>query len=87
MRLLLALGLLLFARPAQAAEADVIVYGATPGGFCAAIAAAREGAKVVLLEPTAHVGGVNTLTVTNQDTRGFAIVDAFQLLPAAAPAK
>ena len=60
MRLLLALGLLLLARPAQAAEADVIVYGATPGGFCAAIAAAREGAKVVLLEPTAHVGGVNT---------------------------
>ena len=59
MRLLLALGLLL-ARPALAAEADVIVYGATPGGFCAAIAAAREGAKVVLLEPTAHVGGVNT---------------------------
>ncbi len=59
MRLLLALGLLL-ARPALAVEADVIVYGATPGGFCAAIAAAREGAKVVLLEPTAHVGGVNT---------------------------
>ena len=60
MRLLLALGLLLLARPVQAAEADVIVYGATPGGFCAAIAAAREGAKVVLIEPSAHVGGVNT---------------------------
>jgi hypothetical protein len=60
MRLLLALGLLLLTRPARAAEADVIVYGATPGGFCAAIAAAREGAKVVLLEPSAHVGGVNT---------------------------
>ena len=47
---------------AQAAttEADVIVYGSTPGGFCAAIAAAREGASVILLEPTAHVGGVNT---------------------------
>jgi flavin-dependent dehydrogenase len=43
-----------------ATEADVIVYGATPGGFCAAIAAAREGAAVILLEPTAHVGGVNT---------------------------
>jgi hypothetical protein len=41
-------------------EADVIVYGATPGGFCAAIAAAREGASVILLEPTDHVGGVNT---------------------------
>ena len=60
MRLLLAFGLLLLARPARAAEAEVIVYGATPGGFCAAIAAAREGASVVLLEPTAHVGGVNT---------------------------
>ncbi len=40
--------------------ADVIVYGATPGGFCAAIAAAREGASVILLEPTDHVGGMNT---------------------------
>lgn len=39
---------------------DVAVYGATPAGFCAAIAAAREGAQVVLLEPTAHIGGVNT---------------------------
>ena len=60
MRLLLALGLLLLVRPMRAEEADVIVYGATPGGFCAAIAAAREGAKVLLLEPSAHVGGVNT---------------------------
>src|SRR4051812_23419393 len=41
-------------------EADVVVYGATPGGFCAAIAAAREGASVILLEPGAHIGGVNT---------------------------
>ena len=40
--------------------ADVIVYGSTPGGYCAAIAAAREGASVILLEPTAHVGGMNT---------------------------
>ena len=41
-------------------SADVIVYGSTPGGFCAAIAAAREGASVILLEPTDHVGGMNT---------------------------
>ena len=41
-------------------ECDVLVYGATPGGFCAAIAAAREGAAVILLEPTRHVGGLNT---------------------------
>ena len=60
MRLLLSLGLLLALPVTKAAEADVIVYGATPGGFCAAIAAAREGSKVLLLEPSAHVGGVNT---------------------------
>lgn len=43
-----------------AAQTDVVVYGSTPGGFCAAIAAAREGASVILLEPTDHVGGLNT---------------------------
>lgn len=41
-------------------RADVIVYGSTPGGCCAAIAAAREGASVILLEPTKHIGGMNT---------------------------
>lgn len=41
-------------------RADVIVYGATPGGVCAAIAASREKATVILLEPTEHVGGLNT---------------------------
>ena len=58
----LALSVLLMARVAtlQAAESDVLVYGSTPGGFCAAIAAAREGTSVILLEPTAHVGGMNT---------------------------
>jgi hypothetical protein len=57
-----------------ATEADVIVYGATPGGVCAAIAAAREGASVILLEPTQHVGGVNTgglcFSDSNQTVRG-----------------
>ena len=51
---------LVVASSLAAAESDVIVYGATPGGFCAAIAAAREGSSVILLEPTGHVGGVNT---------------------------
>ena len=59
-RILLTLGLLQLTRLLSAAEADVIVYGATPGGFCAAIAAAREGAKVTLLEPTGHIGGLST---------------------------
>jgi hypothetical protein len=41
-------------------RAGVVVFGATPAGVCAAVGAAREGARVSLVEPTAHVGGVNT---------------------------
>jgi flavin-dependent dehydrogenase len=41
-------------------HADVCVYGGTPGGITAAISAAREGASVVLLEQTKHVGGLST---------------------------
>ena len=48
--------------------ADVIVYGSTPGGFCAAIAAAREGAAVILLEPTDHVGGLSTGGLSHCDS-------------------
>lgn len=44
----------------DATTADVIVYGGTPGGVMAAIAAARDGASVVLLEQTRHVGGMST---------------------------
>lgn len=49
-------------------HADVIVYGSTPGGFCAAIAAAREGASVILLEPTDHVGAMNTGGLSHCDS-------------------
>lgn len=42
------------------ASFDVVVYGGTPGGVIAAVAAAREGAKVILIEQTKHVGGLNT---------------------------
>ena len=53
-------------------SADVIVYGSTPGGFCAAIAAAREGASVILLEPTQHVGGLSTGGLSHCDSNQMA---------------
>ena len=53
---------------ADATSTDVIVYGSTPGGFCAAIAAAREGASVILLEPTDHVGAMNTGGLSHCDS-------------------
>jgi hypothetical protein len=51
--------LLLSKSETQAAgDADVVVYGATASGVMAAVAAAKQGANVVLLEPRNHVGGM-----------------------------
>jgi NADPH-dependent 2,4-dienoyl-CoA reductase/sulfur reductase-like enzyme len=66
--LILILLLAISQRGIAATEADVIVYGSTPGGFCAAIAAAREGASVILLEPTDHVGAMNTGGLSHCDS-------------------
>jgi len=54
--------------PPQDRAPDVLVYGSTPGGVCAAIAAAREGATVLLLEPTDHVGGLSTGGLSHCDS-------------------
>ena len=41
-------------------EADVVVVGGGPGGHSAAIAAARNGARTVLVERYGHLGGMST---------------------------
>ncbi|MDO8544949.1 MAG: FAD-dependent oxidoreductase [Opitutaceae bacterium] len=48
---------------------DICIYGATPGGVAAAVAAARSGATVLLLEESAHVGGIVSGGLTNTDIR------------------
>jgi hypothetical protein len=53
---------------AQAETCDVAVYGGVPCGVAAAIAAAREGADVILIEPTRHVGGLNTSGICTAET-------------------
>jgi hypothetical protein len=74
LKVIVCVGILLFATLNSAAfcfsqdSADVIVYGSTPGGFCAAIAAAREGATVILLEPTEHIGGLSTGGLSHCDS-------------------
>ncbi len=40
------------------AETDVLVVGGGPAGLCAAIAAARSGARVILTERYPHLGGL-----------------------------
>jgi len=47
---------------------DVVVYGGTPGGIAAALAAKRDGASVLLLEQKRHVGGLSTSGLTNAET-------------------
>ena len=42
----------------ESRKADVVVYGGTAGGVIAAIAVAREGKQVILVEPARHVGGM-----------------------------
>ncbi|MDF1605767.1 FAD-dependent oxidoreductase [Nocardioides sp. YIM 152315] len=44
----------------MSSSAEVVVHGATSAGVCAAVAAARAGASVVLLEPGRHVGGMTS---------------------------
>lgn len=48
----------LAANPDAPQGRDVVVYGATPGGISAAVAAARERSDVLVVEPTRHVGGL-----------------------------
>jgi hypothetical protein len=43
---------------AAAQQYDVVVYGGTASGVMAAVAAAREGMKVALVEPKRHIGGL-----------------------------
>jgi hypothetical protein len=73
-RLLSVLALCFLALPCRAAErsADVVVYGGTASGIVAAVAAAREGKSVLLLEPGKHLGGMVTggLGATDVGNRG-----------------
>ncbi|HWS51762.1 MAG TPA: FAD-dependent oxidoreductase, partial [Microbacterium sp.] len=41
-------------------DADVAVYAATASGVCAAVSAARCGARVVVIEPGRHIGGMTS---------------------------
>ncbi|TNJ62787.1 FAD-dependent oxidoreductase [Paenibacillus hemerocallicola] len=50
-------------------QADLIVYGGTPAGIGAAIAAARRGKRVLMVEPSAFIGGLMTSGLGETDIR------------------
>jgi len=53
---------------AELKEADIIVYSGMPCGIAASISATRGGAKVILVEPTRHVGGLSTSGLNTAET-------------------
>ncbi len=73
----LLLSLLLSLSPIHAEEYGVLIYGATPGGIAAALAAAEDGESVLLVEPTGQVGGLMTNGLTHADFRTFEGITGF----------
>lgn len=65
----------------EVVNANVVVYGSTPAGIAAAVAAARAGHTAVVLEPTPFVGGMMSggLTKTDIGPRGHEIIGGFAL--------
>lgn len=52
-------------------QANVLIYGATPAGIAAALAAASDGQSVLLAEPTPRIGGLVTCGLSHTDFRTF----------------
>jgi FAD dependent oxidoreductase len=76
--LILALAPLLLAA-APPPTYDLAVYGATASGAVTAIAAAREGLKVVLIEPGHHVGGMATGGLSRTDVGKREVIGGYAL--------
>jgi len=64
---LLGSGLPLSAWAKPASKADVCVYGGTASGVMAAVAAAREGCRVLIIESSRWLGGMTGGGLSNID--------------------
>lgn len=56
-------------------QSDVLVYGATPAGISAAMAAADGDCDVLLIEPTAQIGGMTTHGLSHSDFHSFEAIN------------
>ena len=63
----------------QDRDYDVVVYGATAGGTVAAIAAAGEGADVLLVEPGRNLGGMVTGGLSHNDYGDRSVIGGMAL--------
>ena len=53
---------------AKAEDFDVVVYGGVPAGIASSIKAANEGHRVLLIEPTGHVGGLSASGINTAES-------------------
>lgn len=53
---------------AEADTFDVVVYSGVPCGIASALAAARGGAQVLLIEPEKHIGGLSTSGINTAES-------------------
>lgn len=58
---------------------DIVVYGGTASGVMAAYAAGKEGAKVAILEPKQHIGGMVTGGLSATDIGRRAVIGGYPL--------
>src|SRR6187402_2815364 len=61
--------LLLLTVSLRAQDYDVLVYGATPSGIAAAVAAAQDGERVLLVDNSRRIGGMMTNGLSHTDFR------------------
>ena len=74
----------LYANPQVSAQVrpqsyDVVVYTGTASGVMAAIAAARAGSKVILLEPGSHIGGMVSGGLSHTDLGDRTVIGGLAL--------
>jgi len=56
---------------------DLVIYGGTPSGIAAGVIAAREGASVLIIEPTPWIGGMVAGGLTRTDKGNEATIGGF----------
>lgn len=71
--------LTLFGFAVSAQTYDVVVYGATASGAIASIAAAGEGASVLMIEPRKNVGGMVTGGLSHNDYHDRSVIGGLAL--------
>jgi hypothetical protein len=65
--------------PSGSSSFDLVVYGGTAGGVITAVAAAREGLRVALLEPGTHLGGMVSGGLGWTDHGNKAVIGGYSL--------